>query len=93
MAESLLIELLTEELPPKALKTLGEVLADRILYGLVKTNLKLRESARRCECHYTKRIPELQVRLDQAVEDPIGKNLSERLERFWRQFLGQQLDQ
>ena len=43
MAESLLIELLTEELPPKALKTLGEVLADRILNGLVKTNLKLRD--------------------------------------------------
>jgi glycyl-tRNA synthetase beta chain len=43
MAESLLVELLTEELPPKALKALGEVFADRILSGLVKTNLKPRD--------------------------------------------------
>src|SRR5438552_3586411 len=43
MAESLLVELLTEELPPKALKALGEVFADRILNGLVKMNLKLRD--------------------------------------------------
>jgi glycyl-tRNA synthetase beta chain len=43
MAESLLVELLTEELPPKALKELGEVFADRILNGLVKANLKLRD--------------------------------------------------
>jgi glycyl-tRNA synthetase beta chain len=43
MAESLLVELLTEELPPKALKALGEVFADRILNGLVKANLKLRD--------------------------------------------------
>ena len=33
---TLLVELLTEELPPKALKALGEVFADRILNGLVK---------------------------------------------------------
>src|SRR6266704_588399 len=43
MAESLLVELLTEELPPKALKALGEAFADRILNGLVKGNLKLRD--------------------------------------------------
>jgi len=43
MAESLLVELLTEELPPKALKALEEVFADRILNGLVKANLKLRD--------------------------------------------------
>jgi glycyl-tRNA synthetase beta chain len=43
MAESLLVELLTEELPPKALKALGEAFADRILSGLVKTNLKPRD--------------------------------------------------
>jgi glycyl-tRNA synthetase beta chain len=40
---TLLVELLTEELPPKALKALGEVFADRILNGLVKANLKLRD--------------------------------------------------
>ncbi len=38
---TLLVELLTEELPPKALKALGEVFADWILNGLVKANLKL----------------------------------------------------
>ena len=43
MAETLLVELLTEELPPKALKALGEVFTDRILNGLVRANLKLRE--------------------------------------------------
>lgn len=43
MVESLLVELLTEELPPKALKALGEVFADRILNGLVKAHLKLRD--------------------------------------------------
>ncbi len=43
MAESLLVELLTEELPPKALKALGEAFADRILNGLVNGNLKLRD--------------------------------------------------
>ncbi|HEY8622421.1 MAG TPA: glycine--tRNA ligase subunit beta [Casimicrobiaceae bacterium] len=44
MAESLLVEIVTEELPPKALKALGEVFADRILNGLVKANLKLRDT-------------------------------------------------
>jgi len=44
MAESLLVELLTEELPPKALKALGEAFADRILNGLVNGNLKLRDT-------------------------------------------------
>jgi glycyl-tRNA synthetase beta chain len=43
MGETLLVELVTEELPPKALKILGEIFADRILNGLVKTNLKLRD--------------------------------------------------
>ncbi len=40
---TLLVELLTEELPPKALRALGEVFADRILNGLVKANLKLHD--------------------------------------------------
>lgn len=37
---TLLVELLTEELPPKALKNLGEAFADRILNGLVRAQLK-----------------------------------------------------
>jgi glycyl-tRNA synthetase beta chain len=44
-AEMLLVELLTEELPPKALEAMGEVFADRILNGLVHANLKLRVPA------------------------------------------------
>ena len=44
-AETLLVELLTEELPPKALKAMGEVFADRILNGLVHANMKLRVPA------------------------------------------------
>ena len=39
---TLLVELFTEELPPKALKVLGEVFADQILNGLVHRNFKLR---------------------------------------------------
>ena len=40
---TLLVELFTEELPPKALKMLGEEFADRLLNGLVHRNLKLRD--------------------------------------------------
>ncbi len=36
---TLLVELLTEELPPKALKTLGRAFADRIVQGLVDAGL------------------------------------------------------
>jgi glycyl-tRNA synthetase beta chain len=40
---TLLVELFTEELPPKALKRLGEVFADQILNGLIRAQLKLRD--------------------------------------------------
>jgi glycyl-tRNA synthetase beta chain len=43
--ESLLVELLTEELPPKSLRLLGEVLKDRLLNKLVQHQLKLRVPA------------------------------------------------
>ena len=39
MAETLLVELLTEELPPKALKALGEAFAAGIAQGLVQCGL------------------------------------------------------
>jgi glycyl-tRNA synthetase beta chain len=39
MSASLLVELFTEELPPKALKRLGEVFADGVLSGLSKARL------------------------------------------------------
>ena len=44
-AKNLLVELFVEELPPRALKLLGEAFADGILNGLIKHNLKLREPA------------------------------------------------
>lgn len=44
MSANLLVELFTEELPPKALKRLGEAFADRILNGLVQARLKTRDS-------------------------------------------------
>jgi glycyl-tRNA synthetase beta chain len=37
---TLLVELFTEELPPKALKHLGEAFADQILNGLIRAQLK-----------------------------------------------------
>src|SRR5260221_6242324 len=43
MSASLLVELLTEELPPKSLRQLGQVFADEIGNGLVQHQLKLRE--------------------------------------------------
>jgi glycyl-tRNA synthetase beta chain len=42
-AETLLVELLTEELPPKSLRQLGQALADEVLNGLVRFQLKLRD--------------------------------------------------
>ena len=41
--KNLLVELFVEELPPKALKSLGEVFADKMLNQLVRFNLKLRD--------------------------------------------------
>ena len=42
-AETLLVELLTEELPPKALRMLGQAFADRVLNFLVQFQLKTRD--------------------------------------------------
>jgi glycyl-tRNA synthetase beta chain len=43
MRATLLVELLTEELPPKSLRTLSEALKDRLFNDLAKAQLKLRE--------------------------------------------------
>jgi len=43
-AQGLLVEILTEELPPKSLKYLSEVFAERILNGLSRAQLKQRVS-------------------------------------------------
>src|SRR2546426_452593 len=44
---SLLVELLTEELPPKALSSVSQSFADEIINGLVRHQLKLRDFAGR----------------------------------------------
>jgi glycyl-tRNA synthetase beta chain len=41
---SLLVELFTEELPPRALKQLGDAFADRILHGLARLGLAARST-------------------------------------------------
>jgi glycyl-tRNA synthetase beta chain len=41
---TLLVELLTEELPPKALKALGQAFADRIVQGLVQAQLAMTDA-------------------------------------------------
>jgi glycyl-tRNA synthetase beta chain len=43
ISDTLLIELLTEELPPKALMGLGRIFADEVLNGLVQHQLKQRD--------------------------------------------------
>ena len=45
MEATLLVELLTEELPPKALRLLGETFKDRLLNGLIQYQLKQRVPA------------------------------------------------
>ena len=42
---TLVVELLTEELPPKALKALGDAFAERIANGLVQAQLATPASA------------------------------------------------
>jgi glycyl-tRNA synthetase beta chain len=41
--DTLLVELLTEELPPKSLRQLGQAFADEVFNGLVRYQLKLRD--------------------------------------------------
>jgi len=41
--ETLLVELLTEELPPKSLRKLGQAFADEVFNGLIRNQLKLRD--------------------------------------------------
>src|SRR3989338_4661649 len=43
MTKNLLVELFVEEFPPKSLKMLGEAFAEKILNGLIKSQLKLRD--------------------------------------------------
>src|SRR5688572_18623580 len=47
MASTLLVEILTEELPPKSLRLLSEVFMDRLFNDLVKHQLKDRDPRNR----------------------------------------------
>ncbi len=51
MSANLLVELLTEELPPKALKRLSEAFADGIADGLVTQGFTCRATGTRHFCH------------------------------------------
>lgn len=53
---TLLVELLTEELPPKALPRLSEVFADKIMNGLLQHHLKPREVADACRFATPRRL-------------------------------------
>jgi glycyl-tRNA synthetase beta chain len=48
MAAALLVELLTEELPPKSLRLLAEAFRDRLLGDLAKAQLARRDAAAKC---------------------------------------------
>ena len=65
-AAALLVELFTEELPPKALKHLGKVFAEQILHGLIRAQLKP-EDARELRCFATPR------RLAVVIPDVLAK--------------------
>jgi len=48
MASTLLVEILTEELPPKSLRALSEAFRDRLLGDLAKAQLARRDAAAKC---------------------------------------------
>src|SRR5258708_7503876 len=58
-SESLLVELLTEELPPKALSSVSQSFADGIFNGLERHQLKLRDLAGRRVCPTARRRGQL----------------------------------
>lgn len=73
---SLLVELLVEELPPKALKKLGEAFADGIVAGLAKSGL-LGTSGARVEAFASPRRLAVHVQhvLSRAVDQPHSRKL------------------
>jgi glycyl-tRNA synthetase beta chain len=69
---TLLVELFTEELPPKALKRLGEVFADQILKGLISAQLKPADARELCIFATPRRlsvvIPEVLAKAPERIE-------------------------
>jgi len=63
---SLLVELLTEELPPKALSSIGQSFADEIFTGLVRHQLKLRD-------FYGRRVFATPRRLATLIPEVLGE--------------------
>src|SRR3989337_1880330 len=70
MSASLLVELLTEELPPKSLRILGETFADQLVSEIVKHRLKDRSPR--------KQVFATPRRLAVVIPDVRGKALDSR---------------
>jgi glycyl-tRNA synthetase beta chain len=66
--DTLLVELLTEELPPKSLRQLGQAFADEVLNGLVRYQLKLRDSSARSVLATPRRLAVLMPNVSAAAE-------------------------
>src|SRR6266540_3755803 len=68
-AENLLVELLTEELPPKSLSLLGQFFADEVFNGLVRQQLKQRDFAGRKIFASPRRLATFVPRVLAAAQD------------------------
>jgi glycyl-tRNA synthetase beta chain len=69
MASTLLVEILTEELPPKSLRLLSEALMDRLFNDLVKRQLKNRDPRQRRIYATPRRLAVLIPEVDTAGQD------------------------
>ena len=72
MEATLLVELLTEELPPKSLARLGQSFADELLNALVRCQLKLRDFTGRRTFATPRRIAVLIPGVSQAAPDRLN---------------------
>ncbi len=82
-AKNLLVELFVEELPPKALRALGEAFADGLAHGLVRQGLKAAApdatayvSPRRLAVHLPKVAERAADRLEQVKLMPVAVGLT-----------------
>src|SRR5512146_3327614 len=77
---SLLVELLTEELPPKSLRRLAEAFADHVVSEIIKSRLKDRDPTHRTFATPRRRavlIPEVQAKASDSahsIEGPLSSN-------------------
>jgi glycyl-tRNA synthetase beta chain len=78
-SESLLVELLTEELPPRALSSVSQSFADEILNGLVRHQLKLRDFTGRRVFATPRRlatlIPGVRARAPDRASEMVGPSV------------------